>query len=160
KSWQSNSIQTFVQVDPNANVAALDSKLNHFVQNKDTAATVHPFLFSANDWRLRTNFVDGKQAGGRIDTIRLFFLIALIILIIACINFMNLSTARSEERSREVGVRKVMGAMKGKLVTQFLGESLLLSFIAVILSVILMQLLLPLFNELVEKHLTLQLTNP
>jgi len=159
-NWGSNGLQTFVELQPNADRSALNAKMKGFIQSKDTAAAAHPFLFSIHDWRLRYNFVEGKQSGGRIEYVRLFSLIALIILIIACINFMNLSTARSEQRAREVGVRKVMGAGKGKLVFQFMTESILLSFVSVIFALILVAFTLQPFNNLVGKHLTLQLTNP
>ena len=85
-----------------------------------------PFLFSMNDWHLYDEFENGKQTGGgRIEYVRLFSIIAWIILLIACINFMNLATARSEKRAREVGVRKVLGAGKKSLIFQFIGEALL-----------------------------------
>jgi putative ABC transport system permease protein len=113
-----------------------------------------------NDWRLRNNFVDGKQTGGRIEFVNLFTTIAWIILLIACINFMNLSTARSEKRAREVGVRKVLGAEKKMLVFQFIGEALLMSLISVIIAICIIYLVLPGFNTLVEKKLFLGLNNP
>src|SRR6185437_2488668 len=121
-----------------------------------------PFLYPMSQWRLYTSFKNGKQdpSNGRIQYIRIFTLIAWIILIIACINFMNLATASSERRSREVGVRKVLGAGKGKLVGQFIGESIVMSFLAVVLSLGLTALALPAFNDLVEKQLSLHLLNP
>ena len=158
--WGSNGIQTFAELEPNADKNSMDEKLKDFIQQKDTAAAAHPFLFSINDWRLRSNFEEGKQVGGRIEYVKLFSLIALIILIIACINFMNLSTARSEQRAREVGVRKVMGAGKGKLVMQFMAESILLAFISIIFGVLIIALTLQPFNQLVGKHLALHLNDP
>src|SRR5690349_6229438 len=113
-----------------------------------------------NDWRLHFNFEEGKQTGGRITYVKLFTTIAWIILLIACINFMNLATARSEKRAREVGVRKVLGAAKKMLILQFIGEAMLMSLIAVILSVGMIYLILPAFNTLVEKQLYLGLNNP
>ena len=112
------------------------------------------------DWRLRNHFTEGKQDGGRIEYVNLFTTIAWIILLIACINFMNLATARSEKRSREVGVRKVLGAQKKMLILQFIGEAMIMSLIAVIIAVGIIYLALPLFNTLVEKKLYLALNNP
>src|SRR5437762_7734815 len=113
-----------------------------------------------NDWRLKSKFEEGKQVGGRIQHVRMFSIIAWIILLIGCINFMNLATARSEKRAREVGVRKVMGAGKNNLISQFIGEAILMSFLSVAIAVAMMFLVMPLFNTVVEKHLTIGLNNP
>jgi ABC-type antimicrobial peptide transport system permease subunit len=113
-----------------------------------------------NDWRLRSNFVEGKQTGGRIEYVRMFTIIAWIVLLIACINFMNLATARSEKRSREVGVRKVLGAGRNTLLRQFLGEALFLSLLSVLLAILIISLTLPAFNLLIEKHLVMNIFNP
>ncbi|HWB27284.1 MAG TPA: ABC transporter permease [Chitinophagaceae bacterium] len=158
--WGANSINTFVELSPSANVAAVNKQLYGFIQKKQATATAHLFLFSMNDWRLRSEFTDGKQSGGRIEYIHMFSAIAWIILLIACINFMNLATARSEKRAKEVGVRKVMGAVKGLLVAQFIGEAVCMAVIAAVLSVIIIILVLPLFNTLVQKQLTPGLANP
>jgi ABC-type antimicrobial peptide transport system permease subunit len=159
-SWGTNGLQTYVELKPKADPREVNKKLYSFIQGKDTSANARPFLFALKDWRLRSNFEEGIQTGGRIEYVRMFSLIALIILIIACINFMNLATARSEQRSREVGVRKVMGAGRRMLVVQFIGESLLMSFISVAFAILILLLALPGFNQLVSKHLTLQLLNP
>ncbi len=119
KYWGNNGIQTFVQLQKGADPVQVNKKLYNFIQNKDTNAIAKPFLLSINDWRLRNRFEDGKQAGGRIEYVRIFSIIALLIIIIACINFMNLATARSEQRAKEVGVRKVMGAGRAALMKQF-----------------------------------------
>ena len=111
-------------------------------------------------WRLHGSFENGKEAGGRIEIVRLFGIIAALILIIACINFMNLSTARSEKRAKEVGIRKVVGAQKKSLIAQFLGESVLLALIAGVIALIIMQLTLPAFNKLVDKKLFIDFGNP
>ena len=114
-----------------------------------------------NDWHLRDDFDNGKQTGsGRITYVHLFSIIAWIILFIACINFMNLATAGSEKRSKEIGVRKVLGAGKKKLIFQFIGEAIFMALLAAIVAVIIMSLLLPAFNSLVQKNLSLGLTNP
>lgn len=160
QQWGNNGVQTFVELDQQNNVASINKKLTGYIKSKDTAAIAEPFLFCMNDWRLYSKFEEGKQAGGRIQFVRLFGIIAWIILLIACINFMNLSTARSEKRAREVGVRKVLGAGKGTLIWQFIGEALLMSFLSMLLAVLVIFLVLPAFNSLVDKHLGLGLTNP
>jgi putative ABC transport system permease protein len=160
--WGSNGLMTFVELKPSGSPTAINKVLTHYVQDKAPGTVMKPFLFPMSQWRLYASFKDGKQdaANGRIQYVRIFTLIAWIILIIACINFMNLATASSERRAREVGVRKVLGAGKGKLVGQFIGESILMSFLAVIVSIGLTALALPAFNTLVEKDLSLGLLNP
>jgi len=152
-NWGSNSIRTYVELSPAANVAAINKQLYDFMEKKDPKASARPFLFAMNDWRLRDNFEDGRQSGGRIIYVRMFVIIAWVILLIACINFMNLATARSEKRAREVGVRKVLGAARPALVGQFIGEALFLSAVSVITGMLLIVLLMPAFNILVEKQL-------
>ena len=107
-----------------------------------------------------TTSITVKKFQGRIKYVNLFSLIAWIILIIACINFMNLSTARSEQRAREVGVRKVLGAGRRKLIAQFIGESLCMSMVSAVLAIVIIYFSLPAFNSLVEKQLSLHITNP
>jgi putative ABC transport system permease protein len=158
--WGNNGIQTFVELDKQANAGSLNKKLDGYIKSKDTSAIARPFLFCMNDWRLKSKFEEGKQVGGRIQYVRMFSIIAWIILLIGCINFMNLATARSEKRAREVGVRKVLGAGKRNLVGQFLGEAVMMSFLSVALAVIIMLLVLPFFNTVVEKHLSIGLNNP
>jgi putative ABC transport system permease protein len=115
---------------------------------------LHPFT----DWRLYSNFENGKVSGGMIEYVQMFGAIAIFILVIACINFMNLSTARSERRAREVGIRKSVGSGRGEIIFQFIGESLFISFIAFVFAVVLAQLLLPFYNDLVEKGLYIPYT--
>ncbi len=123
--------------------------------------TSHAFLYSMNNWHLYDQFDNGKPTGGgRIDYVHLFSTIAWIILFIACINFMNLATARSEKRAREVGVRKVMGAGKKRLVIQFISEAFFMAFVAAVAAVIVMVLVLPAFNSLVQKDLSIALNKP
>ncbi len=160
RQWGNNGIQTFVQLKDGADPALVDKKFHDFISHKDTDAIAKPFLLSMNDWRLRSKFVEGKQEGGRIETVRLFSIIAILIIVIACINFMNLATARSEQRAREVGVRKAMGAARGMLVKQFFGESIILSMVAMLIAALLVWISLPSFNTLVEKKLQFDLTNP
>src|SRR5438046_9437414 len=111
-------------------------------------------------WRLYSDFKDGKNTGGMIEYVRLFTIIAIIILLIACVNFMNLSTARAEKRAKEVGVRKTLGSGKKQLILQFFFESTILALVAFILSIGAVYLLLPSFNAVVDKHLSLPVAQP
>ncbi|MBS1601281.1 MAG: ABC transporter permease, partial [Bacteroidetes bacterium] len=158
--WGAMWARTYVELKPNASLARVNEQLKGYLGTKQKGNTTPAFLLAMDDWNLRSKFVDGKQAGGRIEYVRLFSIIAVIILLIACINFMNLSTARSERRAREVGVRKVMGAGRGSLVAQFIGEAMVMSFAAVLLAVVLVSLLLPSFNLLVQKQLRVDVLAP
>ena len=158
--WNNNGIQTFVELEAKADLSAVNKKLYGYIRTKDTAASALPFLFSMNDWRLYSKFEEGKQVGGRIQYVRMFSIIAWIILLIACINFMNLATARSEKRAREVGVRKVLGAGKKILVAQFICEAMLMAFLSLLFAVAIIYFVLPAFNKLVEKKLIIGLDNP
>lgn len=159
--WGANWVHTLVELEPNAKVATINQKLAHYVASKtQNSNTTQCFLFAMNDWNLHNKFTDGKMDGGRILYVRLFSFIAWIILLIACINFMNLSTARSEQRAKEVGVRKVMGAGKSKLIGQFISEALIMSFISVLAALAIIYLALPSFNTLVQKELTVDILQP
>ncbi|MGK2864517.1 MAG: ABC transporter permease [Chitinophagaceae bacterium] len=160
QSWGNNGIQTFAELDDKTNPDLFNKHFKNYIQSKDTNAIAKPFLFAMKDWRLRSKFEDGKQAGGRIQYVRMFSTIAWVILLIACINFMNLATARSEKRAREVGVRKVLGAGKNILVLQFIGEAIFMSMVALVFAVAMLYLLLPAFNMLVEKELSIGIDNP
>ncbi len=159
--WGNNCLSTYVELKPGVNKDLVNKQLYNFIQQREPTSIARPFLFSMNDWHLYDQFENGKKTGGgRIQYVRLFSIIAWIILLIACINFMNLSTARSEKRSREVGVRKVLGAGKKILVTQFLGEAIFMALIAAITAVVIVLLTLPAFNMLVQKQLTSGFQNP
>jgi predicted permease len=159
--WGNNSLSTYVELKPGVSAASVNKLLYNFIQRKEPTSIARPFLFSMNDWHLRDQFDNGVQTGGGgITYIHLFSAIAWIILLIACINFMNMATARSTKRAKEVGVKKVLGAARKNLAAQFIGEALLLSFIAAILAVIIIALVLPAFNMLVIKHLSLGLNKP
>lgn len=154
--WANNQFLFTVLLTPEANIDQVTTRINkhlanHFDQN-DIAKTetgLQPF----RDKYLVANFTNGKPSGGRIEYVRIFSGVALFILILACINFMNLSTARSARRAREVGVRKVIGSTRWNLIGQFLSESVLLSMIALILTLITVQLLLPWFNGFTGKSI-------
>ena len=157
--WGANGPQSYIQLAP-ADMEKIKHSIAGFIHSKEERVTTQVVVLPLTDWRLRNNFVDGKQSGGRIEFVRLFGIIAWIILIIACINFMNLATARSATRAREVGVRKVLGAGKRSLVIQFIGEALFISFISLLLGILFMKLLLPLFNTLIGKQIDLGLDDP
>ena len=158
--WDNNGIQTFVELEQKADPGLINKKLDNYLKAKDTTIVAQPFLFAMNDWRLHGKFEEGKQVGGRIQYVRTFSIIAWIILLIACINFMNLATARSEKRAREVGVRKVLGAGKKILVAQFIGEAMVMALLSMLIAVAIIYLMLPSFNTLVEKQLQIGLDNP
>ncbi|MDP9042615.1 MAG: ABC transporter permease, partial [Bacteroidota bacterium] len=161
--WENNSCLTFYTLKPGISGHDFDAKvrdiiIQHTKQDKTPSADIlfgHP----ADKWHLYSKFENGKIAGGQIDTVRLFIIIAGFILLIACINFMNLSTARSEKRMKEVGIRKVVGALRNVLVWQFLAESLLFSFIAGLFALLIVQLSLGSFNQLVNKKLSIDFSS-
>jgi predicted permease len=160
-NWGSYGPFTYVELNPSADQKAVNWQLYDYIHKKNATETSHSFLFSMNDWHLYNDFSNGKQTGGgQIEQVKLLSIIAWIILLIACINFMNLATAQSEKRAKEVGVRKVLGSGRGRLIAQFMGEALFMSLLSAILSVFIITLALPAFNELVHKNLSLQLSNP
>jgi putative ABC transport system permease protein len=159
--WGNSSWNVFVQLEPGANIAQVDKIVNDVKhKNSDGDKISTYFTFPMNKWRLYSDFKEGKNTGGMIEYVRLFTIVAVIILLIACINFMNLSTARSEKRAKEVGIRKTLGSLRRQLATQFFFESMILTVMAFLFSILAVYLLLPSFNLLVNKHLSLQLTQP
>ena len=160
KQLGSNGIVTYAETEPNVNVDNLNKTLYNYIQTKDTSINARMSIYPMSRWRLYDSYDDGKEVPGRVKYVNLFSLIAWIILIIACINFMNLATARSEQRAREVGVRKVLGAGKVKLIAQFISEALIMSFISALLAVALIYLALPAFNNLLSEQLSVHLFYP
>ncbi|HMF69851.1 MAG TPA: ABC transporter permease [Flavitalea sp.] len=160
-NWGSYGPYTYVELEPTASPAAINKTLNYFIHRKKDDQKSQCFLFPMTDQHLYNEFENGKQTGGgQIEQVRMLSIIAWIILFIACINFMNLATANSQKRSREVGVRKVLGAGKQKLIFQFLGEAMFLSMVSTVVAVIIMAIALPAFNVLMQKNLSLDLINP
>src|SRR5450755_239801 len=147
KDWRNNSPQTFILLKANANPVLVEKKLTHFLDayNKTQTSSFHIELHMQpfGETYLHSNFVNGILSGGRIEYVWLFSVVALFILLIACINFMNLTTARSAKRTREIGIRKVSGALRGSLIRQFLSEAVFITFLSVLLSTLLINLLLP-----------------
>jgi putative ABC transport system permease protein len=156
-----NGPPCFVTLRKDANATLFDRKLNNFFdvyyhtnlrrQAFHIDLAIQPYAESY----LNNDLSTGKPSGGRIETVRLFSVIAVFILLIACINFMNLATARSVKRAREVGVRKAIGALRSSLIQQFISESLMITFIAVVFSVALVIVLLPVFNDITQKQISL-----
>lgn len=159
--WGNNGLSTYVELKSGVSPASVNQKLSGFIRERLPESNTRLFLFSMNDWHLRAEFDNGKQTGGgRITYIRLFAIIAWIILLIACINFMNLATARSDKRAKEVGVRKTLGAVKQNLIAHFICEALLMAFIASLAAILIILLVLPAFNLLVHKNLSIGLGDP
>jgi putative ABC transport system permease protein len=160
--WQNSSWEVFVQVNPGTNMTALEKSINEIKYQHDGGDKKIStyFAFPMSKWRLYSDFKNGRNTGGMIEYVTLFTIIAIIILLIACVNFMNLSTARSEKRAKEVGVRKTLGSGKKQLILQFFFESMILAFVAFILSIGAVYLLLPSFNTLVDKHLSVPIAQP
>ena len=154
--WDNNSFQMFVQIVDNTTMEKVTSTIKEVKKNLDEkSAEFNPqlFLFPMKDWYLRGNFENGKQVGGRIKYVWLFGIIGVFILLLACINFMNLSTARSEKRAKEVGIRKAIGSQRGQLIYQFLSESFLVVVFAYVLAILIVLLSLNGFNELARKEI-------
>lgn len=157
KKWHNSGPTTFIRLREHANAEAIKPKLQHFIKDYDKEysdldrleLSMQPF----GEKYLYSNFKDGKVAGGRIEYVQLFSLVAIFILLIACVNFMNLSTARSLKRAKEIGVRKVNGALKSALVSQFMLEAFLFTSIAVVLALVALITLLPQFNLLTGKNI-------
>ncbi len=159
--WGNNSVSTFVELAPAASLATVNKKIKDVtIRHSDNNQENEVFLYSFPEWWLKDKFKNGKPIGGRIDMIHAFLVVAGFILLIACINFMNLSTARSEKRAREVGVRKVAGAYRFSLIGQFLSESILIALISGLFAILIVWISLPAFGTLVERNLSLQFGSP
>jgi len=157
--WGNNSIQTYIELDKNINIDQFQKNIKGFLQ-KHTENKAENFIEPIADKWLYSNYTEmGKPTSSRIGMVRSFIAIACFILIIACINFMNLSTAQSEKRAKEVGVRKVVGANKGLLIYQFLIESILIACIAGILALLITMLALPYFGLLISRTLAMPYTD-
>ena len=158
--WINSSWNVFIQTVPGVDTSLLNRNITKIKRSHAKDEISSYFVFPMSHWHLYSDFENGKNTGGMIEYVRLFSIIAIIILLIACINFMNLSTARSEKRAKEVGIRKTLGSNKKQLISQFFCESFILTFIAFILAIITVALLLPSFNLMVDKHLSLGIMQP
>ncbi len=160
-SWGDYSYQVFIELQPGVTITEVNEKIKGLLIKKgQTDVPREFFLHPMERWRLHTSFENGKESGGTIDYVIGFSAIAIFILVIACINFMNLATARSERRAREVGVRKSIGSRRRELIVQFLGESILLTTIGFALCLVLVELSLPFYNDLTQKKLFLDYSSP
>ncbi|RYF49749.1 MAG: ABC transporter permease, partial [Cytophagaceae bacterium] len=153
--WDSNSYQIFAQLKPGADFDQVSAKIKDIRMKRDNPPGYKPefFLHPMAKWHLYSDFKDGVNTGGLITYLWLFGSIGMIVLLLACINFMNLSTARSEKRAKEVGIRKSIGSLRSQLVAQFFSESLLMAVLAFCLSILFVQLTLPFFNQVAEKKM-------
>lgn len=155
-NWGNYSFQVYAELSGPEHQSAVESKIHDLLTRHGEVEVKHEiFLYPLERWRLHHRFEDGVESGGQIEFVQLFTSIAIFILVIACINFMNLATARSERRAREVGIRKSVGSRRRELVFQFIGESLLITMLAFGIAVLLTELALPYYNDLVEKKLSL-----
>ncbi|MFC4870691.1 ABC transporter permease [Negadavirga shengliensis] len=157
--WGNNSVSTYVELYPETDLGLFNQKVKDVVRrHSDVEADI--FLHPLDKWRLYSRFENGVQAGGRIAVVKMLCSVSALVLLIACINFMNLSTARSEKRSKEVGIRKVSGADKGGLVRQFLMESIFITCISGSISLLCVKLLLPTFNNFIGQQIAVPWSEP
>lgn len=158
--WDNHMCQLYVEVAPGADVDKLTAKIRSLPTPHVKHAKEELLLHPMKKWHLYNQFENGRQVGGRIRLVWLFGIIGVFVLLLACINFMNLSTARSEKRSREVGIRKAIGSLRGQLIGQFFSESLIVTFLALVLALLLVQLSLPFFNGLSDKTMSIPWAYP
>ena len=158
-NWEDYDFQCYVLLNDKTSFGQAEPKIRNVLYQKVSgdgkAIKPEGILFPMEKWHLYSEFKDGKNIGGKIQFVWMFGMIALFVLLLACINFMNLSTARSEKRSKEVGIRKVMGSGRNQLVNQFLSESLLVVLLAFLTAVLIVIVCLPWFNELATKKITI-----
>jgi len=157
--WDDNSFQIYAQLADNVDVENVSAKVKKSLDGHNRNDKPEVLLHPMSKWHLYGEFKEGKNTGGDVQYVWMFGLVGLFVLLLACINFMNLSTARSEKRAKEVGIRKAVGSQRKQLVFQFLSESVLISLIAFVLALILAQLALPEFNDLADKKMTIMWGN-
>ncbi len=160
--WDNNSFQLFAQLPLASDMNLVSEKIKTVRADYSKDKTFKPeiFLHPARDWRLRSLWQNGVQVGGMIQLVWLFGIIGIFVLLLACINFMNLSTARSERRAKEVGIRLTVGSLRNQLINQFLSESFLVVVLAFVIAVGFVALTLPLFNVLADKQIAVEWANP
>lgn len=162
--WGSNFSQTFVQVADGADMAAVSAKIKNVkmdnVGEEERRYQWVAFLQPMRNWNLHNEFREGVNTGGNIRYVQLFGIIGIFVLLLACINFMNLATARSEKRAKEVGIRKTVGSHRWQLIGRFFAESFITVLLAFVLSLLLVVVFLPFFNEVADKKIALPWLNP
>ncbi|HWV66709.1 ABC transporter permease [Chitinophaga sp.] len=154
--WDFNAVKLFVQIADNADMDKVSAKISNAQAphiTLDPGVKQELFLHPMSKWHLYSSFENGVNTGGQIRYVKLFGIIGLFVLILACINFMNLSTARSEKRAKEVGIRKAIGSMRRQLIWQFLSESVMVAFFSFVLSILIVLIVLPWFNLVANKHI-------
>ena len=163
-AWGSNQSQTFVQLADNADMTKVSAKIKNVkldnLSKEEAKSQWVVFLQPMSKWNLYSEFKNGVNVGGNIQYVWLFGIIGIFVLILACINFMNLSTARSEKRAKEVGIRKTVGSLRSQIIKQFFAESYLVVLLAFLLCLVLVALLLPLFNDVAGKKIEIAWTSP
>jgi ABC-type antimicrobial peptide transport system permease subunit len=164
QNWNNNGWKIYVQMADGVDINKVSAKIKNSKYDKSDNAEkkFSPviFLYPMSKWHLYSEFKNGINVGGRIQYVWLFGIIGIFVLLLACINFMNLATAKSEKRAKEVGIRKAIGSQRGQLIYQFFSESLLMAFMAFGLCLLLVVLALPLFNEVAGANMNLPLNNP
>jgi putative ABC transport system permease protein len=156
-NWDNHAPYTYILLKKGTDIVRFNNKISGFVKSKLSYSNVDLFARPYSSGYLYNKYDNGKQAGGRIEYVHLFSIIAIFILLIACINFMNLSTAKASKRIKEVGIKKAVGAPRKALVIQYLGESMFMSLLSLILALVLVELLIPEFNVITGKHLSLSI---
>lgn len=160
--WDNNSFQLFAQMAPGTDLATLANKVKpvRVIHSKDSTFKPEVILHPMADWHLRSNWKNGVKTGGEIELVWMFGIIGAAVLVLACINFVNLATARSEKRAKEVGIRMTIGSVRSQLIQQFLGESFLVVLLAFLLALGAVQIALPWFNGLAGKTITIAWNHP
>ncbi len=159
--WDNHSFQIFLQMNDNVSMAKTSAKIELITQKyvKKEEGNEHLLLHPMDKWRLYSDFENGKIKGGRIQYVWLFGIIGVFVLLLACINFMNLSTARSEKRAKEVGIRKAIGSVRRQLIVQFLSESVLMAGLALVFAILIVLGSLPFFNIIADKSMSIPWAN-
>ncbi|CCH52450.1 Macrolide export ATP-binding/permease protein macB [Fibrisoma limi BUZ 3] len=161
--WTNTSFEVFVELAPQATMADVSAKIKNLLANNtqvNPALKSEVLLYPMARWHLYSDWKNGVNEGGRIQFVWLFGIIGIFVLLLACINFMNLSTARSVKRAKEVGIRKAIGSRPQELIVQFFGESLLVVALAYVVALGLVYIAVPLFNQVADKHMTVPLVSP
>jgi len=159
-SWGNNFLMTMVELKEGVSMEEFSEKIRTLNMDKDnTIKNVTLFLHPLKKWHLYNDYKNWVNVGGRIEYVRLFGVVGIFVLLIACINFMNLSTARSQKRAREVGIRKTMGSQRGQLIAQFLSESMLTAFLAFVMAVSLITLALPYLKDVGFENVRVSINN-
>lgn len=157
--WDNNSIQTWAELTPSSDITVVNNKIQAAVKRHTDVVKTTFFAYPLADLHLYGSFKNGKVSGGLIDGVKVMIIVGIFILLIACVNFMNLATAHSERRAREVGVRKVLGAPRKVIIMQFLAEALCMTFLALLLALLLARMILPFVNRFPDVHFSFDVFN-